>query len=57
MARLPWRIPCRFQRRAEFVALDQLRTVDRDRLVKRVGRLTPATVAVVLERLQEMFTE
>jgi mRNA interferase MazF len=24
----PWRVPCRFQRRAGFVALDQLRTVD-----------------------------
>ena len=28
----PWRIPCRFQRRAGFVALDQIRTVDVDRL-------------------------
>ena len=27
----PWRVACRFQRRAGFVALDQLRTVDADR--------------------------
>lgn len=53
----PWRISCRFQRRAGFVALDQLRTVDRERLVKRLGRLTPSTVAAVLEALQEMFSE
>jgi mRNA interferase MazF len=53
----PWRVPCRFQQRAGFVALDQLRTVDRERLVKRLGRLTPATVAAVLEGLQEMFAE
>lgn len=53
----PWRIACRFQRRAGFVALDQLRTVDRERLVKRLGRLTPAAVAAVLEGLQEMFSE
>jgi len=53
----PWRVRCRFQRRAGFVALDQLRTVDRERLVKRLGRLTPATVAAVLEGLQEMFAE
>jgi len=24
----PWRVPCRFQRRSGFVALDQVRTVD-----------------------------
>jgi mRNA interferase MazF len=53
----PWRIACRFQQRAGFVALDQLRTVDRERLVKRLGRLGPATVAAVLEGLQEMFAE
>ena len=51
----PWRIPCRFQERAGFVALDQIRTVDTDRLAKRLGRLTPRTVATVLRTLQEMF--
>lgn len=55
--RYPWRMPCRFQRRAGFVALDQLRTVDGERLVRRLGRLAPATVAAVLQRLQEMFAE
>jgi mRNA interferase MazF len=34
----PWRVPCRFQRRSGFVALDQLRTVDTERLIKRLGR-------------------
>ena len=53
----PWRIPCRFRQRAGFVALDQLRTVDQDRLVGRLGRLVPSTVAAVLEGLQEMFSE
>lgn len=53
----PWRIPCRFQQRAGFVVLDQLRTVDRDRLVGRLGRLSPSTVTAVLEGLQEMFAE
>jgi len=43
----PWRVPCRFQRRSGFVALDQLRTVDAERLVRRLGRLTPQTVAAV----------
>jgi mRNA interferase MazF len=53
----PWRVPCRFQRRSGFVALDQLRTVDAERLRRRLGRLTPHTVATVLQRLQEMFAE
>lgn len=51
----PWRAPCRFQNRAGFVALDQLRTVDRERLVRRLGRLAPVTLASVLAILQEMF--
>ena len=51
----PWRPPCRFQTRAGFVALDQLRTVDRERLARRLGRLGPVTLASVLTILQEMF--
>lgn len=53
----PWRVPCRFQNRSGFVAVDQLRTVDGERLVKRLGRLSPGTTTAVLETLQEMFEE
>jgi mRNA interferase MazF len=53
----PWRIPCRFHNRAGFVALDQLRTVDTERLVKRLGRLAPPTLVEVLLALQEMFAD
>jgi len=53
----PWRIACRFQNRSGFVALDQIRTVDSDRLVKRLGRLSSSTTSDVMETLQEMFTE
>ena len=53
----PWRVPCRFQRRSGYVALDQLRTVDAERLIRPLGRLTPHTVTTVLRRLQEMFAE
>lgn len=53
----PWRVACRFQNRAGFVALDQIRTVDRDRLIKRLGRLSLAATTEVLETLQEMFAE
>ncbi len=53
----PWRVACRFQNRSGFVALDQLRTVDGDRLVKHLGRLSIGTTTKVLETLQEMFAE
>lgn len=53
----PWRVPCRFHRRSGFVTLDQLRTVDGERLIRRLGRLTPEAVREVLQRLQEMFAE
>jgi len=52
----PWRVRCRFRDRSGFVAIDQLRTVDSERLVKRLGRVTPGTLAAVLAVLQEMFT-
>ena len=53
----PWRVACRFQNRSGFVALDQLRTVDSERLVKRLGRLSSGTTTEALETLQEMFAE
>ena len=53
----PWRVPCRFQNQAGFVALDQLRAVDTERLFKRLGRLGPDAVRDVLRGLQEMFAE
>ena len=53
----PWRIPCRFQNRSGFVALDHVRAVDSERLVKRLGRLSLATTTNVLDTLREMFAE
>jgi len=53
----PWRVPCRFGGRAGFVALDQVRTVDGERLVKKLGRLAPATIGDVHRALQELFAE
>ena len=51
----PWRPRCRFHGRAGFVALDQLRTVDTERVVKSLGALDPQAVLAALRRLQEMF--
>jgi mRNA interferase MazF len=51
----PWRVECRIQRRRGRVALDQLRTVDRERLVGYIGTLPQPTLANVLETLTEFF--
>ena len=51
----PTRIRCRFQAKQGQVALDQLRTVDKTRLVRRLGRLGKAPQQAVLAALQEMF--
>ena len=52
----PFRIPCRFGRRSGHVVLDQIRTVDRERLGRRLGRLAPSTLGRALTVLREMFT-
>ena len=51
----PFRVPCRFQGKAGHIILDQIRTVDHERLVRHVGRLGDNTVARALSILQEMF--
>ena len=51
----PTRVPCHFKGKDGQVVLDQLRTVDRVRLIKKLGRMDSKTEARVLEVLQEMF--
>src|SRR3989304_7833213 len=41
--RYPTRIPCIFQRKQGQIVLDQIRTIDRRRLVRRLGRARPPT--------------
>jgi mRNA interferase MazF len=51
----PTRVPCRFRGKAGQVVLDQIRTVDAGRLVRKLGRLDADTGAKVLAALAEMF--
>ena len=51
----PWRVRCRFRGRRGEVIVDQIRTVDRSRLLKKLGRLGKAGSARTLEVLQQMF--
>jgi mRNA interferase MazF len=53
----PTRVACTFQGKAGQVVLDQLRTVDKGRLVKRLGRISPGAQKRVLAILAEMFAE
>jgi len=52
----PFRVPCRFEGRAGYVVIDQIRTVDRERLVRWLGKLSSSTLSRILAILQEMFT-
>ncbi len=51
----PYRVPCRFQSKSGHIVLDQLRTVDHERLRKRLGAVTPHTLHAVLRVLSELF--
>ena len=53
----PFRIPCRFQHKDGFIVIDQLRTVDGRRLVRRLGKVHKTTMQKVLRTLQEMFAD
>lgn len=51
----PFRIPCKVAGKAGHIVLDQVRTVDRRRLVRRIGRLSATAMTSTLSVLQEMF--
>jgi len=51
----PFRIRCRFENKNGHVVPDQLRAVDRDRLVKRLGVIPDESLLQVLNVLQIMF--
>jgi mRNA interferase MazF len=53
----PSRVALRFDGKDAHIVLDQIRTVDKHRLVKHLGRIAPATQAKVLAVLAELFAE
>jgi len=53
----PSRVPCTFQGKRGQIVLDQIRAVDRARLVKRVGKLTGPQSVAVRAVLAAMFAE
>lgn len=53
----PTRVPCLFQGKTGQIVLDQIRTVDKQRLVKLLGRLAASEQQQVLAVLAGMFAE
>ncbi|WP_044042594.1 type II toxin-antitoxin system PemK/MazF family toxin [Caballeronia insecticola] len=53
----PFRIPISFKRQEGLILLDQIRTVDKVRLVKKEGAVSDDTLSSTLSTLQEVFAE
>lgn len=53
--RYPTRVACMFQGTAGLVLLERLRTIDKTRLVRKLGRIDDAVSSVVLDTLAELF--
>lgn len=51
----PFRIPIRFAGKSGLILLDQIRTLDQRRLVKRLGAVGGRTLTATLTTLQEVF--
>ena len=51
------RVACTFQGKEGQIILDQIRTVDKARLVRKLGQVKKATRSEVLDVLAEMFAD
>ena len=51
----PTRITCIFQKRQGQIAIDQIRTVDKQRLVKKLGKMDEKTSKIVCDLLVQFF--
>jgi mRNA interferase MazF len=51
----PSRVPCEFRKKRGQVVLDQIRTVDRIRLVKKMGQIEERVGHQILNILAEIF--
>ncbi|KAF0140847.1 MAG: mRNA interferase [Stygiobacter sp.] len=53
----PTRVSCKVEGKQGQIVLDQIRTVDKERLIKKVDALNKLTQSKVLSVLKEMFSE
>jgi len=53
----PFRIPMTHAGKKGLILLDQIRTVDKIRLTKKMGTVSPKTLSAMLNTLQELFAK
>ena len=51
----PTRISCTFKKKKVQIVTDQIRTIDKSRLIKRLGTIDPNTQLEVIAVLQRLF--
>ena len=51
----PTRITCQFKKKKGQIVLDQIRTIDKTRLIKKLGSIDPETQVEVISVLQRLF--
>lgn len=51
----PTRVSCRFRKKQGHIVLDQIRTIDKTRLIKRLGTIDSKAQSEVVSVLQQMF--
>lgn len=51
----PTRIQCTFQKKKGLILLDQLRAVDKSRLIQKIGKISQSTQIKIVNCLQELF--
>jgi mRNA interferase MazF len=51
----PTRVSCTFKKKTGQIVLDQIRTIDRTRLIKKIGMIKPNTQSEVIAVLQRLF--
>lgn len=53
----PTRVKIAFEKKTGWIVLDQIRTVDKCRLVKRLGRVTDDTITKIKSIIKEMLAD
>jgi mRNA interferase MazF len=53
----PTRVPVRFQNKNGWIVLDQIRTVDKRRLIRKLGRLNQKTIRRLKVVIKEMLVD
>ena len=53
----PTRVKTTFHKKTGYIVLDQIRTLDRVRFVKKLGRINIDTIALVKSTIREMLVD